>query len=279
MDLLGTIGGLVSGFMGQQAADKNREAQEQINSDNYQHQKEFAQMGIQWKVDDARAAGINPLAALGASTQSFSNLVAPQTDGSPLGQGIERALKAAATPDDREFDRAKQVQTLQHGELENQLLASQIAKENAQVGPPMPAVNQKYLVDGQGPSVIGGTSAVKIKPDEVTAKSASDPSVAAGSHTDVAFSNIGGGYYVPIPAADLNAVYASSGTAAKLWDMRNLYLPTIGVNSHPPFPPPGDKEWGFNPFTGYSLHSKGRFSPLTPDRWSDWYATHGGTGY
>ena len=38
----------------------------------YQNQKEFAQHGLRWKVEDAKQAGINPLVALGASTHSPS---------------------------------------------------------------------------------------------------------------------------------------------------------------------------------------------------------------
>ena len=39
---------------------------------NRNMQKLFAQRGIQWKVADSKAAGINPLVALGAQTHSFS---------------------------------------------------------------------------------------------------------------------------------------------------------------------------------------------------------------
>ncbi len=38
---------------------------------NYQQQKEFAQNAIQWRTEDAQAAGIHPLFAMGAATQSF----------------------------------------------------------------------------------------------------------------------------------------------------------------------------------------------------------------
>lgn len=42
------------------------------NAQNNATQREFAQNGIQWKVEDAKKAGIHPLYALGASTASPS---------------------------------------------------------------------------------------------------------------------------------------------------------------------------------------------------------------
>lgn len=52
-----------------QIADKNRE--EKFNRLQYEYQREFAQKGIQWRVEDAKAAGIHPLYALGASTAGY----------------------------------------------------------------------------------------------------------------------------------------------------------------------------------------------------------------
>lgn len=49
-----------------------RESQQDANLANYNMQKEFAQHGIQWKVEDAVRAGIHPAVALGAQTHSAS---------------------------------------------------------------------------------------------------------------------------------------------------------------------------------------------------------------
>jgi hypothetical protein len=58
------------------------------NAQNVAYQKEFAQKGIQWKVEDAKKAGLHPLYALGAQTTSFSPV--PVT-GSATGDAIARA--------------------------------------------------------------------------------------------------------------------------------------------------------------------------------------------
>ena len=59
--MLDALGSVVSGLFGKSEADKN-----------IKYQKQFAQHGIRWKVEDAKAAGLHPLYALGANTHSFT---------------------------------------------------------------------------------------------------------------------------------------------------------------------------------------------------------------
>lgn len=65
-------GGLINYFGGKKTDSENRKAQEQVNQQNYQAQKEFAQNSIQWKVDDAKKAGLHPLAAIGAQSSYYT---------------------------------------------------------------------------------------------------------------------------------------------------------------------------------------------------------------
>nr|WP_317315728.1 hypothetical protein [Limosilactobacillus mucosae] len=44
----------------------------EINQQNYNNQKEFAQNSIQWRVNDAKKAGIHPLAALGTQGSYYT---------------------------------------------------------------------------------------------------------------------------------------------------------------------------------------------------------------
>ena len=54
---------------------------------NYAQQKEFAQNSIRWKKEDAERAGIHPLYALGANTNSFApTSVGTSSDFSGLAQ-------------------------------------------------------------------------------------------------------------------------------------------------------------------------------------------------
>lgn len=50
----------------------DQEFQREMWEKNYNMQKEFAKMGVQWKIENAKEAGIHPLAALGAQTKSAS---------------------------------------------------------------------------------------------------------------------------------------------------------------------------------------------------------------
>lgn len=93
---------LVGGLFGKSQGKKNRKlAREQMAM-----QKEFAQHGVRWRVEDARAAGIHPLAALGMQSMSFSPVYA-QHDNSmgeafaDAGQNLGRAVAAQMTPDQR----------------------------------------------------------------------------------------------------------------------------------------------------------------------------------
>lgn len=146
--LVGAGASLLGGMMNQQTSSDNMAMQQQINQANIQNQQalnaqniaeqeKFAQQGIQWRAADARAAGINPLAALGAQTASFSNnvgttLTAPQNAGgmgagvAAAGQDISRAISATRSAEEQAVAIEKTRQDLEKGELENQLLKAQV---------------------------------------------------------------------------------------------------------------------------------------------------------
>lgn len=126
---------LLGGLMGSSASKKAA----QFNADL---QKEFAWNGIRWRVEDAKAAGIHPLYALGAQTTSFSPIPISTDSMSTamhgMGQDISRAMLAKATADERHDNTIGKL-AVRRAELENQLLESQIAKTNAQLPPPLPS--------------------------------------------------------------------------------------------------------------------------------------------
>lgn len=69
---LGFIGGIANAILSDRANKRNIAAQERINNQNIALQREFAQNSIQWRVNDAKLAGLHPLAALGASGTSYT---------------------------------------------------------------------------------------------------------------------------------------------------------------------------------------------------------------
>lgn len=113
---LGSIGGgIVSGLFGQSEAKTNAKMQEK-----------FAKKGIRWKVADAKAAGIHPLAALGASS-TFT----PVTSG--FGDSVGAGVAAAgAAIDEANKETARGKQKSQVFELEKSRVASEIQVNSAQ---------------------------------------------------------------------------------------------------------------------------------------------------
>lgn len=141
----------IGGRMNQSSQDEFNQQQLQMAQRNLDQQREFAQHGIRWRVEDATAAGLHPLAALGAQTSSFSpvSLGGSASTGmgdalSSVGQDIGRSIKAATTREEREerdVNTARKLQ-LEKGALENDLLktelVSKMRREAAAIGPAFP---------------------------------------------------------------------------------------------------------------------------------------------
>lgn len=161
---------------------------------NLEQQKEFAQHGISWKVQDAMGAGLHPLAALGAQTSSFSPVslggeaVKSNMDFGSMGQDITRALKATANAQERENSDESKARAL---ELENkglqndvlrQQLASQIARtgpRSGQVGPPMPLEGNRIPLPRPGPDRTEHLGAA-VKDDDIKQKAEDFPQTKVG---------------------------------------------------------------------------------------------------
>lgn len=141
---IGTIGAIGGDIYG---AREGRKATEEANTANAhqaaldrQMQIEFAKNGIRWRVEDAQAAGIHPLAALGASGAQYSPSSIPvQADYSKsdlyskMGQNISRAVMATQTADERVMTKLQQQRMM----LENHMLQLDI---NSRLNPPAPSM-------------------------------------------------------------------------------------------------------------------------------------------
>jgi hypothetical protein len=133
------LGQSMTNSANEQINQQNIAMQEAINASNIAEQEKFAQQGIQWRVADAKAAGINPLAALGAQTASFSNQVAPSMSGPPggagagvaaAGQNISRAMQAMQSPEDKAVAVESTRLRLENAQLQNDLLKKQLLGSN-----------------------------------------------------------------------------------------------------------------------------------------------------
>jgi hypothetical protein len=174
------VGGTLSSVLKSNEEQKRYEAEQALAQQNMAMQKEFAQQGIRWKVEDAKQAGIHPLYALGANTISF-NPVQTGSSGSYLsdmGQDISRAIHATRTFGERQeaVNATANALKLQNMELQNQLLASQIAKMQQTPNPPMPTY------DGFAPTTADvGQQGIKVEPAKVIVTDKDDRSRIAGT--------------------------------------------------------------------------------------------------
>lgn len=214
----------IGSFVG---AHQDRAYQNKQFGDNVALQKEFAQNGIKWKVEDAARMGIHPLAAIGAPTQSFSPITTGDSQGEAfrdMGQNLNRALQSTKTAEERALSNlqlATAQADLDGKVLDNQIRASELRKVNM-TGPAFPGASSK-LIDGQGDSVV-------VKPSEIIASDKLDLSKEAGVITDYSFAQNSLGGLTPVPSSDVKSRIEDSVFLELPWAIRNNLLPNIGFH-------------------------------------------------
>lgn len=265
---LGMLGGValpaLATFLNHSDQDDNRheqrlaqQAQAAQGEKNAAMQKEFAQQGVRWKVEDARAAGIHPLAALGAATHSFAPSYhgpsAVQSGGSALaeglssmGQNVSRAAQAAQTQEERIFTQAMNFETLKNAQLKNKLLESQLTSVNNPMNPPLPSPMSNGFMPGQG-----GVP-VEIKKAEITASDPGRPAKEAGAINDYSYVRTDSGYGL-VPSKQAKERTEDDLVQQVMWAIRNQFNPrTFFGGKKPPdpkiYPPPPGKKWAWSPY-------------------------------
>lgn len=195
--LLGAGASLYGGRKSQKSNNKNMDK-------NVKYQKQFAQQGIQWKVNDAKAAGLHPLYAMGANTASFSPVAVQDSMGpawANAGQDLSRAMYSAADSATRGVSKQMAGLQLERAGLENELLRAQIAKlGSAQVGPPSPTAANPFPV---GPGDVVTRDLVEVEPSRITSARSDDPSVAAGPAGPAYIERDFGGFKANVLAGDV----------------------------------------------------------------------------
>lgn len=195
-------------------------------------QREFAQNGIRWRVEDAKKAGLHPLAALGATGANYTPVTATYSDpGNPfadsarqMGQNLSRSIMATRTQEERKMTALQ----LENQQLQNDYLRSQIAMNNsAQVGPGLP-----------------GT---RVVPSEQTATAPGRPSQQAGKVADVSYAQTKSGL-VPVPSKDVKERIEDNLIQETMWSLRNNLAPNFGGGDapHRNLLPSGYDYWKWN---------------------------------
>lgn len=243
----GGVAGLFGGGGGNAAATAQQQNMMQMwrNDDlarakrNEEMAYEFAQNGIKWRVEDAKRAGIHPLAALGFSgantpTISISGGYQPSAGGydrgpdigaslANMGQGIGRAVAATQTPLERQmtaFELMRQEQQIRSNDLDIAIKGAQLARITQQLGPGLPA----NVPPGSIPGATG-TGTYEAKPPEVLNPDPKHQGQTAGPATpNATWQRAPSGDVYSVPHKDLNIdEFSSPGYVS--WMIHNKVLP------------------------------------------------------
>lgn len=212
-DLLSAGSSLLGGSM-------TRGANQEMAQMNTALQKEFAQNGIRWKVEDAKAAGVHPLYALGANTASFAPVSVGDTSmGTTLanvGQDIGSAINRTRTGNEKAAAQLTSLAIDKAG-LENDLLRSQIARMNQTSSPGMPSGTASGPLAGQGD--------IQRLPSQIDASDPSNISRQAGDINTFRIDTEGG----IVPSERMKNAIDDDFIGSTLWHIKNRF-------SRPPLP-------------------------------------------
>ncbi len=246
------IGNIAGGIGDYLAADQDRLQQKDEMAQDRWLQKEFAQKGIQWRAADAKAAGISPLAALGANlTQPAPISVGMEpTAGGPMraaGQNISRAVRQTMNRKER----------LQTEFTEQQLIGEKIKNETMRVqlqnyknGPSMPYGGMSSGLTGRKGLAGQGDTPVTVMSNQVGASAPGQPQYSAGTFPSVSFRRTNDGGLRPTMSEDYGK--HAPGILAELeWNFINKLMPARS-GLRPPtkanYPiPQGTDQWKWNP--------------------------------
>ena len=242
----GAIGGIAGGVAGLISGGQSSASAERLNQLNYEHQKEFAQNGIRWKVADAKAAGLHPLAALGASTAQYTpaTAIGDSPDWSFLadaGQSIGRAVDVKRTQQERVEQQQKQdtafalkaenqkaendliraqTASIQQDMVLRQAKASEQAVRTQQQVPAMPSLGRDgSVIAGQGDAT--SPAGIEAKPAEIVVNDPQTRTAEAGSHPDKRWLRTSTGGYQPVRSEAAQNALEDDIVGSFRYDMRN----------------------------------------------------------
>ena len=164
-DSLASAGGSLFGsILGYSAAKSGQSLQRDINRENLQNAREFAQNSIQWKVADAKKAGIHPLAALGTQSAFAPSSYAGGDSGeseatmgivSSLGQMLGTALEAINN--DAEADKADKL-----GQMDNNTQFLKVEPDEVKSTAGKDAINMTNSANKSGQPLGAPVAGAKI---------------------------------------------------------------------------------------------------------------------
>lgn len=285
---------ILGGALGAREGNKARDAAATNFGQQLKFQEDLAQFGIRWRVDDAKAAGIHPLAALGANLTNYSPI--PMSFGadnswsdalSSAGQNIGRAVEATMSERERLATVAKQ-NAVQDAQLEESKARTELYRAQAleaihATNPPFPT-QVAGIIQGQGNSSPtngdawktvtppgGGAVTSEVVPAQITAGNPNKPHVIDGAEPDVQYIRTATGYAVSIPQK-LSESFENDTLGAWSWQWRNRLKNMIpGYDDGPPIKLRPGYKWTFNPFMGeYRVTTDGVWAKEVGDNWENY---------
>lgn len=271
---ISAAGSLAGGLLNLGSQKKAQKQQQQAFNQNMQFQRDLGKSAIQWRVKDAKEAGIHPLYALG-TTPSFSPVSAAFRGEDygfvgRMGQDIGKAVNRIATHDEREanaaYTRKVQQKTLTNMDLRNGVLAARLTRLMTADQPPAPPKRSgnRWLVPGQGDSVA---TMVKDIPLERVAGAPGRKDTEAGAVTSGGYLRTRKGY-TKVRSRDAAERMEDDHIGNVIWGIANRILPFFGINEQPPpVKPPKGTRWKLDYKGDYVPMKRGPLGIYFPPKW------------
>lgn len=251
---LGNVFGSVLGFIGANNARGQQAQQFEQSRILSQQQLDFQQAaaknGIQWRVADAKAAGISPLVALGAPTFnpqaqgiSAGGVPSDPTDYAGAlgraGQDISSAIGRTATAEQKAalaISTQRLANETKIADANVNMLNSQAAVNNARLmsTPPMasPVPGGGYMIPGQTQSGLGGSK--NVPPEIVNANPNARHTQAGPPQPYIEWQNTPSGFSSQPPKASSKAEDEMGAPLMMEWLYKNRVGPMFGGTSGKP---------------------------------------------
>lgn len=182
------LGSAIGGGIDDNRANKKAEGYYNKNMDfaqrQFQFQQDYIKNSAQWRVEDAKKAGLHPMAALGMSTPSFSPVSAPSApeyasssnfDPMEFGQNLNYPATKGKTAQQQQqmtdltikgLELDNEYKQAQIDQMKVDTLASSIASNQAFGSPPSPKVNLQEPTGLPRPSVSDAFSVRHIRDND-----------------------------------------------------------------------------------------------------------------
>lgn len=245
------VGSLAGALINKRSNDKQHQYQTHVEQRNIARDYDFAKNQLQWRAEDARKAGIHPLAAMGGQTYTPSANIAggggmADVGGNlaQMGQDIGRAIKAGQD---------KYTRQVQEITLEN--LKTDSAMKKLQLQQAMKSANQQIAPAVPNPVKEQTNPSGKIrKVNSDVMSSIGRGAVQAGQPPAYRWVKTGKEEYQPVLSEQMKQSEEETPGAFTSWIEMRFKAGKLDK----PFKAPTGKYWDYNAATGKLVLKKGR---------------------